>query len=60
MNSSETTTKIKFSIGGIITMGFSFFKNKKFKNRYRRKPIYLFNNSLASDWYYFTILNKLN
>ena len=57
MYKSKSLTKSKYSLGG-ITMGFAFFKNRDLLSRYRRKPLYLFNNSLSNDLYYFVILNK--
>ena len=41
-----------------FTMGVAFFKHKDLLSRYRRKPLYLSNNSLNNDLYYFIILNK--
>jgi len=57
MYESKGLTKSKFSLGG-ITMGFAFFKNRDLLSRYRRKPLYLCNNSLSNALYYFVILNK--
>jgi hypothetical protein len=57
MFSSKSLTQSKFNLGG-ITMRFSFVKNKNLLNRYRRKPLYLFNNSLSNNLNYFILLNK--
>lgn len=58
MYSSTISKKSKFSIGG-VAMWFAFFKNRVRHNRYRRKPIYLYNNCLDYDLYYIVMLNKL-
>ena len=57
MFNSKILTKSKFNLGG-ITMGFTFFKKRDLLNRYRRKPLYLFNTTLSNNSAYFIIMNK--
>ena len=57
MNTSTNSKNCNINLGG-FAMGFAFFKNKDFLSRYRRKPLYLSNNSLNNDLHYFIILNK--
>ncbi|GCD09219.1 hypothetical protein Ctaglu_08420 [Clostridium tagluense] len=57
MNKSTISKNYNTNLGGITT-GFAFFENKNLLSRYRRKPLYLCNNSLSNDLYYFLILNK--
>jgi hypothetical protein len=57
MFSSKSLENPKFSLGG-ITMRFTFFKKKNLPNSYRRKPLYLFNNTLSNDLDYFMLFNK--
>ena len=57
MNKDINLKKQNINLGG-FTMGLAFFKNKDLLSRYRRKPLYLSNNSLNNDLNYFLILNK--
>lgn len=57
MNKSINSKNININLGG-ITMGFAFFKHKDLLSRYRRKSLYLSNNSFNNDLDYFLIFNK--
>jgi hypothetical protein len=57
MKKSTTYKNYNMNIGA-FTMGYAFFKHKDLLSRYRRKPLYLSNNSFDNDLHYFLILNK--
>ncbi len=57
MNKSTNLKNYNMTLGA-FTLGVAFFKNKDLLSRYRRKPLYLSNNTLNNDLQYFLILNK--
>jgi hypothetical protein len=57
MNKSTNLKNHSINLGA-FTMGLAFFKHKDLLSRYRRKPMYLSNNSFNNDLHYFLILNK--
>jgi len=57
MNKSTNSKNYNLTLGG-FTMWYAFFKHKDLLSRYRRKSLYLSNNSFSNDLQYFLIMNK--
>ena len=57
MNKSTNLKNYNMTLGA-FNLGVAFFKHKDLLSRYRRKPLYLSNNTLNNDLQYFLILNK--